>query len=202
MRSFLYILIGTAIYSVVHSILASLWAKEGARRLFGAGADSWYRLFYNGFAVISLLPVLGMLAFMPDVMLYSIPFPFTIVTIGIQALAGLALAVGIWQTGVWSFLGLQQFLDPPKKGPSKLVVRGLYHYVRHPLYTAGLVLIWLTPVMTLNILAFYLGLTGYLVLGALVEERKLVKEYGAAYEEYARRTPMLVPAIPSKEQVG
>ena len=151
LKSFLYIFLGTAIYSVVHSILASLWAKEQARRRFGAGADSWYRLFYNGFAVISLLPVLGMLAFMPDVMLYSIPFPVTIVTLTIQALAGLALAVGIWQTGVLSFLGL----------------------------------------------------TAYLVLGAQVEERKLRKEFGEAYEEYARVTPMLVPdfSLGKKERI-
>jgi protein-S-isoprenylcysteine O-methyltransferase Ste14 len=79
------------------------------------------------------------------------------------------------------------------------VVRGLYRWVRHPLYTAGLVLIWLTPVMTLNIFSLNLGLTIYLVVGALIEERKLVREYGEAYEEYRKRTPMLIPDFPQSE---
>jgi protein-S-isoprenylcysteine O-methyltransferase Ste14 len=198
-KSFLYILLAVAIYSVVHSFLASLWMKEQARRLFGAEADRAYRLFYNGFAIVSLVPVMLMLAFMPDDTLYVIPFPFTILTFSIQALAGVALAVGIWQTGVWSFLGLQQFLEPPKKGPKRLVVHGLYRWVRHPLYTAGLVLIWLTPVMTVNVLALDLGITIYLILGAFVEERKLLKEYGPAYEEYCRTTPMLIPQMPPRK---
>jgi protein-S-isoprenylcysteine O-methyltransferase Ste14 len=67
--------------------------------------------------------------------------------------------------------------------------------VRHPLYTAGLVFIWLAPVMTWNSLVFNLGLSLYLVIGALFEERKLVHQYGQAYLDYKSRTPMLIPGI-------
>jgi protein-S-isoprenylcysteine O-methyltransferase Ste14 len=74
-----------------------------------------------------------------------------------------------------------------------LVVRGLYRWVRHPLYTAGLVLIWLSPVMTANLLALNAGLTIYIVAGAMLEERKLQAEFGEAYAAYKRRTPMLIP---------
>ena len=193
LRSFLNIFLAIALYGIVHSILASLWVKAQVRRLAGAEADRWFRLFYNAFAVVSLVPVLAMVALMPDRTLYAIPFPITILTVGIQVLAFLALVYGVWQTGLWSFVGIQQFLDPAKQKRPGLVLDGLYRYVRHPLYTAGFVLIWLTPVMTLNLLALNLGLSAYLWLGAIVEERKLVHEHGADYEAYRQSTPMLVP---------
>jgi protein-S-isoprenylcysteine O-methyltransferase Ste14 len=68
--------------------------------------------------------------------------------------------------------------------------------VRHPLYTAGLLFIWLIPVMTANLLALNIGLTMYLIIGALFEERKLVREFGEAYIQYRKNTPMLVPRPP------
>jgi len=71
----------------------------------------------------------------------------------------------------------------------------LYRFVRHPLYTAGLVFIWLTPVMTVNRLVLYLSLTVYILIGAYFEERKLQREFGKEYEDYQIRTPMLFPAL-------
>jgi protein-S-isoprenylcysteine O-methyltransferase Ste14 len=67
--------------------------------------------------------------------------------------------------------------------------------VRHPLYTAGLAFIWFTPLMTVNLLVLNIGLTVYIVIGAYFEERKLLREFGPAYAEYQRRTPMLVPGL-------
>ena len=72
---------------------------------------------------------------------------------------------------------------------------GLYRYVRHPLYTAGLVFIWLLPIMTCNLLALNIGLTAYIIVGAYFEERKLLLEFGDAYAEYRQQTPMLIPGL-------
>jgi protein-S-isoprenylcysteine O-methyltransferase Ste14 len=54
-------------------------------------------------------------------------------------------------------------------------------------------LLWLMPMMTWNILALNLSLSAYLVIGAILEERKLVQQFGAAYEAYRSRTPFLIP---------
>lgn len=64
---------------------------------------------------------------------------------------------------------------------------GLCRWVRHPINTAGSVFIWLTPVMTANLLALNLGLIIYLVVGALYEERKLVRVFGEEYVRYHYR---------------
>lgn len=195
LANFLIILAGIAAYGVLHSWLASLQAKSLARRSLGRTVDRLYRLAYNLIAVISLLPVLVLPAALPDQQLYTIPLPWALLTLAIQGLAALALLIGLLQTGLWSFLGIDKLLGMPDLQPPELVVNGLYRWVRHPLYTAGLVFIWLTPVMTWNVLALNLGLTAYLIIGARFEERKLVREYGEAYQRYQRRTPMFFPRL-------
>ena len=102
---------------------------------------------------------------------------------------------GLLQTGVWSFLGFEQVLSSSPDASSQMVTNGFYRWVRHPLYTAGLVFIWLTPLMTTSLLALNFGLTIYLVVGAYYEERKLVREFGEAYVLYQTQTPMLIPGL-------
>ncbi len=191
----LIILLAMAIYGVVHSILASRWAKNLAEQWFGVISNRVYRLGYNLFAIISLLPVLALVPGLEDWPLYTIPFPWAFVTLLGQAAAVALLVVGLLQTGVWSFFGVRQLLGTLDGEGQTLVVHGLYRWVRHPLYTAGLLFIWLTPVMSANLLALNIGFTVYIVLGAIVEERKLLKAFGPAYAEYQERTPMLVPGL-------
>ncbi len=196
--SAIIVLGATIIYGLVHSLLASLSIKEWARSRFGKAAARGYRLGYNIFAGITLLPVLALPALLPDRSLYTIPLPWVLLTLAFQALAALALLCGLVQTGIWSFLGLQQLMAPLSREDGELVVHGLYRWVRHPLYTAGLVFTWLTPVMTSNLLALFLGFSIYLVVGALIEERKLLAEFGQAYAEYRRRTSFLIPLPPRR----
>ena len=84
------------------------------------------------------------------------------------------------------------------QSPPQLVLTGLYRWMRHPIYTAGLLFIWLMPVMTANLLALNIGLTIYFIIGALFEERKLVREFGEEYLQYRKVTPMLIPRPPRK----
>jgi protein-S-isoprenylcysteine O-methyltransferase Ste14 len=187
------IFLAVMLYSLLHSLLASLGAKALAKRWFGSAADRLYRLGYNLIAAASLLPLLALPVLLPDRGLYVIPYPWVLLTTAIQGLAILGLIVGLLQTGAWSFFGLQQLYQPQDVTTQKLVIQGMYRWVRHPLYTTGLILIWLTPVMTVNLLTLIFSLTLYLVIGAHIEERKLVLEFGETYREYQDRTPMLIP---------
>jgi protein-S-isoprenylcysteine O-methyltransferase Ste14 len=181
------------IYGLIHSLLASLKAKAVARRLFGRLADRGYRIVFNLLAILTFLPILALPAILPDMHLYSISYPWAVLTVAIQGLAILLLAVGLFQTGLWTFLGVRNIVDHTSNDQSEMVVCGLYRWVRHPLYTAGLLFIWLIPVMTLNLFALNIGLSIYLILGAIIEERKLVSDFGQPYILYRRHTPMLFP---------
>jgi protein-S-isoprenylcysteine O-methyltransferase Ste14 len=192
-RDMAIIFLSVLLYGALHSWLASLGLKSWLSARIGEKAMRSYRLFYNLFAFVSLLPVLALVGLLPDCPLYAIPSPWLVFTLILQLLAGLALLLGLFQTDLFAFIGLRQLVQPPSTAQPRLVVSGLYRWVRHPLYTAGLALIWLVPVMTANLLALNLGLTVYILLGAWLEERKLLAEFGSAYAEYRARTPMLIP---------
>jgi protein-S-isoprenylcysteine O-methyltransferase Ste14 len=72
-------------------------------------------------------------------------------------------------------------------------VRGPYRWVRHPLYSGIILMVWSCPDLTADRLLFDLLWTGWVVLGATLEERDLVAQFGREYTDYQRRVPMLVP---------
>ncbi len=190
------------VWGIVHSVLASLLVKAYFRRAFGLGVERVYRLAYNVFAVITFLPVLAIAAWTPDCRLYSIPLPWSGLMLLGELLAVVLLAVGVLQTGAMDFIGLKQVLDKNDVRPTDLVTRGLYRHVRHPLYSAGMVFIWLAPRMTVNLLAINLALSAYFVVGAIFEERKLLRQYGQAYAEYRAATPMFIPFLKRNKPGG
>jgi protein-S-isoprenylcysteine O-methyltransferase Ste14 len=187
------LVIAVLLWGFLHSLLASLAAKDAFRRWFGDRAARFYRLLYNFFAMLSFLPVLVVIFLTPDRTLYLVPLPWSALMAAGMLLALAALAAGFLQTDVWEFLGLRQAAGRLETRRGGLVTTGLYRYVRHPLYTAGLAFIWLTPLMTVNILVVNAAVTVYILIGALFEERRLRREFGQAYADYAAATPMLVP---------
>jgi protein-S-isoprenylcysteine O-methyltransferase Ste14 len=193
--SFWLILVAVLAYGLLHSLLASIKTKARVHHWFGPSIDRWFRLAYNLIAVVTLLPILFLPILLIDKEIYAIHYPWVILTLTIQLLAVILLLVGLRQTGITSFIGLRQLLLPEDTSPPHLVTSGFYRYVRHPLYTAGLVFIWLIPIMTWNLLALNIGLTAYIFIGAFFEERKLLLDFGDAYAEYRRRTPMLIPGL-------
>ncbi len=185
--SIMILLIGLSIWGVVHSILASNFAKDII------GNASFYRLGYNIFAVISFAPILYLMKILPDQLAYQISAPWNLLMFGGQIFAALMLILAFLQTDSLSFVGLRQLIETEKSG--QLVTRGLYRVVRHPLYTFGLLFIWLTPTVTQNSLTVYIGATIYTLVGAYFEEQKLLREFGASYAEYKKKTPMLIPGL-------
>ena len=201
------VLILTALlgFSAFHSLLASRTAKStAARRLGERSTHGWYRLLYNAFAAISLLPALALTIVLPDRDLYRIPAPLSTVTIAAQAVAALGVLYSLYQLDFWHLTGLRQWISWAGGGQAhsesdtaarRLVVDGLHRFVRHPLYTTSLIALWLVSPMTVNRLAFIAGVTLYFYIGSIFEERKLVAEFGDDYREYQRRVPRLIPRL-------
>ena len=192
-RSTLTLLAYFVVWAVVHSLLASLPIKRWARQRLGPGVDRWYRLAYVLFASVTLLPVMWMMAVLPDRALYAVPSPWRWLMRGGQLLALAGLAGAVLQTGPTYFLGLSQLLSGRSDWGGTLQVHGFYCWVRHPLYLFSILFIWLTPTMTWNLAVLYALITLYFVVGSVHEERRLIAEFGDAYREYWRRVPRLIP---------
>lgn len=166
----------------------------------GIFAKRGYRLAYNAVSVVTLLPVLAVPALKPGEVLYQLTgFSLILAMMG-QFLAVIVLILGVLQTGALQFLGLRQALSSGSEPPSELVIKGLYRWVRHPLYTAGLLFIWLIPLMTTSLVALNIGLTAYIYIGSIFEERRLVREFGQIYEQYQLQVPRLLPRLWSRSK--
>ena len=116
-----------------------------------------------------------------------------------RAIFVVGLLIGIW--GALSLKGFdslgvrsirKRFRTKPPR-PPELVAEGAYRWVRHPLYLAVLLLIWSFPALTVDRLLFNMLWTIWIVIGAILEERDLVAEFGDDYREYQRSVPMLLP---------
>lgn len=186
-----WLVLAIALWGIVHSLLASTGIKDLFRRTFGDGFMRFYRLLYNIFSVISFLPIVYLMVILPDRVLYLVPAPFSYLMRAGQGLSVLLLFAAALQTDLLSFAGLHQLFEEDTGGP--LITGGLYRYVRHPLYTFSLSLLWLSPRMSVNSFIVYAALTAYVLVGIYFEERKLLRVFGVDYAEYRSVTPMLIP---------
>lgn len=121
----------------------------------------------------------------------------------ILRLASLAAIVGIFagssSLGAFDPFGVTPLIARMRgKTPRapRFVVRGLYRWVRHPLYLFCLVIIWAHPVLTSDRLLLDVLWTAWIVIGTILEERDLAREFGTDYQQYQRRVPMLLPRPP------
>lgn len=194
--SFWIILLAFGLYGVVHSILASLKLKAWVEGVFGAAwVGRWYRLIFNVLGVVTLVPIFWLMAVLPNQALYEIPATWRWLAILGQLFGLLVLLASVGQTGALDFLGLGQLSSAEGAEAPEFTDKGLYRWVRHPLYSGAMLFIWLSPRMSVNLAAFYAAISFYFWIGAYFEERKLARLYGQKYVDYQARLPMFVPGI-------
>lgn len=116
----------------------------------------------------------------------------------LAALAVIATGVALLAVCIWEFArsgrGTLSPVDPPKH----LVVRGLYQYVRNPMYLAVslIVLGEALLIASLDLLlywGFFFGIVNLFVIG--YEEPTLRAQFGAEYDEYTRRVGRWLPSF-------
>jgi protein-S-isoprenylcysteine O-methyltransferase Ste14 len=191
------------IWAILHSLTAAVRTKQFIRQMMGDRAyEGLYRLLYNSFSIVTILPVLYVLATrVSAVPIWAARSPFSFIMNGMQLIGLIGLTIALGQTDIWDFAGLRQarhYLSGDKKPmpPPKLVTDGMYRLVRHPLYFFSLLVLWFNPVMGLNSLIFTAATTLYFWIGSIYEERKLLDFFGEAYRDYQQQVPRLVPFVP------
>ena len=71
---------------------------------------------------------------------------------------------------------------------------GVFGITRHPWYLGSLLFIWsILPRYPLPVFLAVCILSVYLVVGTMLEERKIVAQYGDSYRRYRKRVSMLFP---------
>jgi methanethiol S-methyltransferase len=188
-----WIALAWLLYGTVHSLLASFAMKNRI-------ADRWpefmpaYRLAYNIFAAVTLLPVLWLVYGTPSEWLWRWTGVWAWLANGLAlaAIAGVMLSGRAYDMG--EFLGLRQMRqhDRGTRDRESFRISTLHRYVRHPWYCLGLVLIW-TRDMNGPLLVSAVAITLYFIVGSRLEETKLIAMHGDAYRRYRERVPGLLP---------
>ena len=177
-------------WASIHSLLASLKAKGWVERRFGAAVFRYYRAGFVLFAAGTLIPIVWLVFSRPGTILYSVSPPWRYVMTALQAAGAIGLLWTVSITGTADFLGIPGAVG---KGGGRLQTAGPYGYVRHPMYTAGLLAMWFSPVMRLDVLVLFVLMTAYFAVGSIHEELLLLDEFGEDYAVYRRAVPRFIP---------
>lgn len=106
---------------------------------------------------------------------------------------GWAIAVGsTFMIDHFDLVGLRQAASRDYRPPA-FQARWLYGVIRHPIMAGFLIAFWSTPTMTGGHLLFSAAASAYILVGVTFEERDLRRELGTVYEDYASRTPAVIP---------
>ena len=190
-------------FAIVHSLLAADRTKDLLIRIAGwRFIKAFYRLLYVILSAAASFAAFGLISMLPDTVLWSPPAPVKAVMMLLQ-FSGLLLGLATFsQIDSIEFIGLKQAIRHIKgKMPSgdaeginqRLTTGGLYGVMRHPLYTAGILIFTFIPVITVNWLTVSVMADLYFLYGAFIEERRLIKRFGQDYREYMKKVPRFIP---------
>jgi methanethiol S-methyltransferase len=184
-------------YCATHSALISIRVTEFFKRVLGAHY-CYYRLYFDAFSLITLILLLA----------YSRAPRFQgsllLVWSGhwriaryILILAAIALVFsGLRHYSISQFLGIHQIRSKQSAGglteSGDLDSTGVMGYIRHPWYLAVFIMLW-TSNQNIGSIIINSILSAYLVIGTLLEERKLILEFGDKYREYQQKVSMFIP---------
>ena len=183
------------IYYGFHSFLASSAVKAWVAKA-NKGVYRYYRLGY------SLSAILGLIALAYFTLLFQSPrlFQHSVLTgIGFVLIVfGLLIQlVAIQLFNLKAFIGIEPTPLPYEASAQPLIVTGMYRFVRHPLYFGvfcmAVGLIFAFPF--LHIIGLSALTIAYLFVGSYWEEKKLILEFGSAYEEYRKKVKGIVPFV-------
>jgi len=173
-------------------MLASNMAKMFFKKRYSI-SGRYYRLAYNGIAILGLAWIAIYYQSVNTALTFWEP------TIGHQFISVFILLVGLTMlASAFKNYNLREFSGMEKSGINpELCTRGLNAVVRHPIYLATLLIVWGVFVGNGSVAWFTCCVvtTIYSIIGAKLEERRLLKVFGKEYERYQKQVKMLIPFL-------
>ncbi len=182
-------------WCAVHSALISIRVTDLLKRAMG-DKYRYYRLIFDIFSILTFIPLLMYSGLFRTEPLFTWVGPMRIVQFCLIILAVFLLIAGARHYSLFQFLGILQILQ--KKSGSSLTESGEFDssgvlsVVRHPWYLAVFILLWARDLYPVGIIVNTI-LSAYLLIGTLLEERKLVLEFGDKYKSYQQKVSMFIP---------
>ena len=186
------------IWCAIHSGMISLTVNNYLKNSLGS-YYKFYRLFYNLVALVTIIPLIFYSLSVKSPVLFRWQGYLTIVQFALLIIVISLIISGGLKYDLLQFLGIRQI----KSGKSHSTLSqsgdidtsGILNLTRHPWYLAAIIFVWIVNrEMYLSTLLINIILTIYLVIGTVLEEKKLIYEWGDHYRDYIDRVSMLFPA--------
>jgi protein-S-isoprenylcysteine O-methyltransferase Ste14 len=188
----LYAVLGWVLWCILHSTLISTTVTDFAKKKLG-GSFRFYRLFYNVVSLVTLIPLVYYSHMLREAPVFRWEGSLVIVQVFLLVVS-IYLFVSGGKHYSWArFLGIFQVKAGSSLADSStFVVSGIHRIIRHPWYLGGILIVWAQDLSVSTIL-INMVISVYFMIGAVLEERKLVIEFGEKYREYQRTVSMLFP---------
>lgn len=118
-----------------------------------------------------------------------------------ESIRWLGVGIGVLCTlGIyWLFSSIGSGITPTSatRKEHKLVTRGIYRWIRHPLYTIGSSFIISFGIMADNWFIAAFGILAFILMASRTpkEEANLIEKFGDEYREYMKRTGRYLPRL-------
>lgn len=182
-------------FGVGHSALADRRLKRPLQRFVGSG----YRIAYNIVAVAHFAAIyfLGRFLLASNGLSFSFPQFWQPISFAMQVSGIGIIVVALSHYDLGRFAGTTQIRRREtdvdgEAAAERLHISGLHRWVRHPLYLGVFLVLWSRVTDEFG-LATAVWASIYLIVGAKLEEGRLVDIYGDAYAAYRQRVPMFFP---------
>lgn len=175
--------------------MISLRATEYLKRRFG-DHFRFYRLVFNLVAIATIIPVILYAQSIPGHVVFRWEGFMIVFQVLLLIVAVLLFFAGARHYDMLQFLGLRQIRTGTSYSvlteTGKLDTTGILGITRHPWYLGTIMLIW-ARVLDISALITNILLTIYLIVGTVLEEGKLLREYGEDYGRYHKKVSILIP---------
>ena len=183
------------LWCIIHSGMISLTVTNYVKKRSGINYR-FYRFFYNVLAIVTIIPVLIYSRSLPNEKVFYWEGGWVIMQILLFLAAVFLFLAGGRNYDFLQFLGIRQIRTGASSksltGSSDLNTIGVLNVTRHPWYLGAIFIIWAREI-DLSVLVTNIIWTVYLIVGTILEEHKLLNEYGNEYRMYQQRVSMLVP---------
>jgi len=172
-------------FAILHSVFAMQRCKHIFSRL-GLNARM-YRLLYILFATALTASWLALAHHLPDTPVYHVHGWANGLMVLIQ-MSGLGIAIlSLRVIDTSAFLGFSA-----NREQDAFTERGIYRYVRHPMYAGVMLALLASPVQTANSLNLLAVIFVYFIAGSKLEEKRMLTMH-PDYADYQRRVPAFIP---------
>lgn len=191
----LFIALLWILWCALHSALITKTVTDYMKRKLGHHYR-FYRLYFNIISLVTFAPFLYYSVSHRGPLVFRWEGSLVIIKYLLLAMSIYLFIAGARHYSMSQFFGIDQI----RTGQTNRTLSeydtfdtsGILSAIRHPWYTGGIMVIWSSDIYMSSLLN-NIVVSVYFVVGAFLEERKLLLEFGETYRKYQKHVSMLIP---------